>query len=1683
LAKFATSEGKFKNFYNKPSILTFYSISIMTKKLLSTRIWILSLLFLLGSYGSFGQYCTPSYSLGCSNGSTIQSFVTSGAYYNIINYGSACGTSYDYTDDMFVTAILGTTVNISGAVAKYGGGIKIWVDWNQDEDFEDTGELVYESSLISTGGTFSGSFTVPTTATLGATRMRVRDVEGSTSFTACGSYTYGEAEDYTFNVIDPDACSASAITDITISGPDSTCGGLPIIVSADIDPEVDGITKVWQTKVGTGAWATITGTDLPYYDADGITDSTSYRLIVSCPASGDSDTSNVITVYRYPASECYCTPYSTGYTYGCSSWRIDSFSTTGGISNISNLNTNCSSGSYGDYSDLLASQYQGSVINYSVKLEYPGGASTGKLKMWIDWNQDGTFSESDVIYNSSSASSAAAITGSFEVPTTAVAGTTRLRIKTQMYNSITSDCAFATYDYNEVEDYSFEVVVPDPCEDATFTDITLSGPDSVCSGTNPFTITSEGTPIASGLTKVWEQRVPSGTGTWTVITGASSSFLNVSGITDATDYRYTVTCVATGESEVSDVWTVGLNPPTECYCIPTFTYGCVYSYNIDDVETSGGISDISNLGTGCPSSSVNGFSDYRDQFVSAYQGTVVNYTIGLSSAYLGAKMWIDWNQDGDFSDAGELMYQSSTMSGIYAPTTITGSFEVPYDAVPGSTGMRIRVFNSYTLYDYLDACYTYSYGETEDYTFNVVQPDPCDEVPFTGLSIEGPEDICAANAFTITSDGTPIASGLTRIWQKKTATSGWTTISGATTLSYTVAAGITEATDFRYIVLCTLTGESDTSNVLSVSMNPPTECYCVAEFYGAYDMDTYTWNDYKIKDFIINGQTDTLFSLNTPFPFDGTSPGDLGGYTDYTVDTPTLHIPDLVQTGTYSGQVKVRYSSPYVIDRIWIDYDDDGVFESTEAIHTSTTSYPAFSSSSPDNFSFTMPADANPGIHRLRVRAIYLYSSPLPIDPCYTYQYGQTQDYLVEVVELKPCAEVTFPESVAALASPPNVCGSGDITLTLADAMPLAAGITYQWKSSASETGTYTNVGAELPGISGPTLTVTGVSTDLYYRCYVLCEGEAILISDAVYVQSVDVDDVVLTTEDGQTCGPGTVTLGGSTTDGSVFWYLNPAGGSPIWMGDEYVTPPLTVTDTFYATGGAFGRAEGIVGTGSSSGYYYYNGPFTPYFGGQVLQYMYTADQLNESGIDRAGNITGIKFNCSELPSHDLNDYIIKIKTVTTAPPLTWQTTGWTEVYNTATLSPSATGWVDFPFSSDFSWNGIDNIVIEVCFYGAVPYTYYWPTTGGHKYTNISGQALYYTSGSVTASNCATASYGYSTTYFPNTMFMMEGCETERVPVIAYVRPVPAPINIGPDETICKDPDNGMTLDAGDQPDTYTFLWDDGSTMQTRRITESGTYYAEVANEYGCAVYDTVTKTLLDIPMVELGNDTTICEGGTLMLSAGTDGTSYYWSTGATTSTIEVITGGEYTVVVANANDCISLDTIDITVSGTMPSVASIIVTNTDLYTFSFEPLLPAHIVSYEWDFGDGSETSSLENPSHTYATAGSYTITLTVKSECGEVVYTTTAHIVGVNNVSIDDRSVTLYPNPAREIAVIESKGDLKMKSVTVTNVLGQVMYTAEADAATKHQLTLSQYASGIYTVRIDTDKGVIVRKFEIVK
>ena len=142
-----------------------------------------------------GSYCTSQgsnqsyeYLAQVSLGSINRTSGTDGGYYN----GTALSTS--------VAAGSSQTVSYrAGFVgAAYGEYVRVYIDWNQNGSFADAGETV-ASGMVGTTTAQAVAFTVPATAKTGPTRMRVV-LSDNAATTSCGSYTFGETEDYTVNV-------------------------------------------------------------------------------------------------------------------------------------------------------------------------------------------------------------------------------------------------------------------------------------------------------------------------------------------------------------------------------------------------------------------------------------------------------------------------------------------------------------------------------------------------------------------------------------------------------------------------------------------------------------------------------------------------------------------------------------------------------------------------------------------------------------------------------------------------------------------------------------------------------------------------------------------------------------------------------------------------------------------------------------------------------------------------------------------------------------------------------------------------------------------------------------------------------------------------------------------------------------------------------------------------------------------------------------------------------------------------------------------------------------------------------------------------------------------------------------------------------------------------------------------
>lgn len=160
-------------------------------------------------------------------------------------------------------------------------------------------------------------------------------------------------------------------------------------------------------------------------------------------------------------------------------------------------------------------------------------------------------------------------------------------------------------------------------------------------------------------------------------------------------------------------------PASAQYCSTSYTSSQCINYNmfIDDVKTTGGITNINNQNSKCGNTSTS-YIYYSNKVHEGVQGTNVGISVTIGASYpQGVRVWVDFNRDGDFTDAGENVITQS----LSANGTLNKSFQIPANAEPGESRMRIRSVYSTTS---MNPCGSASYGEVEDYKFIIVPSCP-----------------------------------------------------------------------------------------------------------------------------------------------------------------------------------------------------------------------------------------------------------------------------------------------------------------------------------------------------------------------------------------------------------------------------------------------------------------------------------------------------------------------------------------------------------------------------------------------------------------------------------------------------------------------------------------------------------------------------------------------------------------------------------------------------------------------------------------------------------------------------------------------------------------------------------------------------------------------------------------------
>ncbi len=473
-----------------------------------------------------------------------------------------------------------------------------------------------------------------------------------------------------------------------------------------------------------------------------------------------------------------------------------------------------------------------------------------------------------------------------------------------------------------------------------------------------------------------------------------------------------------------------------------------------------------------------------------------------------------------------------------------------------------------------------------------------------------------------------------------------------------------------------------------------------------------------------------------------------------------------------------------------------------------------------------------------------------------------------------------------------------------------------------------------------------------------------------------------------------------------------------------------------------------------------------------------------------AGPVNSISFQTTGTFAMNLTNYTVKMgNTALTAMPAAYQT-GLTTVFTTASYTP-VLGLNTHTLTTPFTWDGVSNIIIETCFNNNN-----WSGGFSAVSSSYSYNASYYGySDNATVCTGTSQTYMYNSTSRPNIRFdISSGCETARQPVIATINPLPI-VDLGTDLDTCVDIGLSFTVDAAPQPNNATYVWDDNTTNSTRLINQSGTYHVAVTNQFGCTTSDTLNIAIKDNPIVDLAaGGLNICEGSTKVLDAGPDGENggdYYWSTGATSRTITVSNAGQYIVYVTSPEGCLKIDTAEVVVAGQMPAVDGITSTPTTPTAFSFTAVNPQNVVEYIWIIGNDTINTGSNptlNPPYQFPGNGTYWVKLLTNSICGQVADSIMVTIIGVGINDVDNNlNVKVYPNPTKgETVTLETEGDIRINEVNIYNIIGQEVYSNKnlKGNNSKYEIKLgSHLAPGVYNIRMQTNKGLVNRKMEILK
>lgn len=514
------------------------------------------------------------------------------------------------------------------------------------------------------------------------------------------------------------ACQGIPATGGVVSLVQGVCTGTSFTMGIANTLSGSGITYQWQraddaaftlnvTNLGTSASQTSTQTSNTYY-----------RCIARCATGPASDTSAAFLMPMNPAYKCICA--SSAVSTADEDIYNFTFSTLNNSSNCSTLAPGAGSVAqmYSNYQSVPApSVEKGSTVPFSIQIGTCASSYPNMSAIFIDYNQNASFSDPGELVYSSPVTLTGAHTesGTIVIPATAATGYVAVRVITSEQSAaITNPCM--SYSWGETEDYVINITPTTFCSGAPNPGNTISNKPNVCSGSNVF-LTLQNTVTGTGIQYQWFNS----TG---MIPGASSYSYTTPNMFTAETYYCAVSCGNSSLTTNSTPITIGMNSFIDCYCASSAvseTDDDIFSFMFNGTTN---VSDC-NVAAPGPGSVLNKYANFHPlgALTSVELESTVPFSIQIDDCDLApyysfaAAIWIDFNHNGSFADAGEKVFVENLA--VDGPRYVVGNVTIPCTALTGPTGMRI--IEAEGLYGALiTPCLSYGFGETEDYIINIV---------------------------------------------------------------------------------------------------------------------------------------------------------------------------------------------------------------------------------------------------------------------------------------------------------------------------------------------------------------------------------------------------------------------------------------------------------------------------------------------------------------------------------------------------------------------------------------------------------------------------------------------------------------------------------------------------------------------------------------------------------------------------------------------------------------------------------------------------------------------------------------------------------------------------------------------------------------------------------------------------